>query len=104
MAKLNANNPLKGAITAVSSHIVIHPVTTKARIKSFVELAYRLNAGDPHWVPPLKSEVYALLDPKKNPFFEHAKVQLFLAEQNGVIVGRISAHIDDLAQQQPVEQ
>ncbi|WP_108810444.1 GNAT family N-acetyltransferase [Sphingorhabdus sp. Alg231-15] len=88
----------------MSSHIVIQPVTTKAQLKSFVELAYRLNADDPHWVPPLKSEVYALLSPKKNPFFEHATVQLFLAEQGGEIVGRISAHIDHLALEQPVEQ
>tara|TARA_R110000772_G_scaffold12128_5_gene37335 strand:- start:1679 stop:2833 length:1155 start_codon:yes stop_codon:yes gene_type:complete len=87
----------------VSSHIVIQAVTTKAQIKNFVELAYRLNADDPHWVPPLKSEVYALLSPKKNPFFEHATVQLFLAEQDGTPVGRISAHIDHLALKQPAE-
>lgn len=88
----------------MSSHIVIYPVTTKAQIKTFVELGYRLNADDPHWVPPLKSEVYALLNPKKNPFFEHGRMQLYLAEQDGITVGRISAHIDDLALKQPVEQ
>ncbi|MEP2100888.1 MAG: N-acetyltransferase [Parasphingorhabdus sp.] len=88
----------------MSSHIVIQPVTTKAQLKAFVELAYRLNADDPHWVPPLKSETYALLSPKKNPFFEHATVQLYLAERDGEAVGRISAHIDHLALEQPVEQ
>ncbi len=87
----------------MSSHIVIQPVTTKAQRKHFVELPYRLYANDPHWVPPLKSEVYALLTPKKNPFFEHATVQLFLAEQDGKTVGRISAHFDHLALEQPVE-
>jgi len=94
---------LKVQITTVSSHIVIQPVTTKAQRKRFVELPYRLYANDPHWVPPLKSETYALLTPKKNPFFEHATVQLFLAEQDGKVVGRISAHIDHLALEQPVE-
>lgn len=94
---------LKVQITTVSSHIVIQPVTTKAQRKRFVELPYRLYANDPHWVPPLKSETYALLTPKKNPFFEHATVQLFLAEQDGQTVGRISAHIDHLALEQPVE-
>lgn len=88
----------------MSSNIVIHPVTNKSQRKSFVELAYRLYKNDPHWVPPLKSETYALLNPKKNPFFEHAKVQLFLAEKDGLPVGRISAHIDYLALEQPVEQ
>lgn len=94
---------LKVQITTVSSDIVIQPVTTKAQRKRFVELPYRLYANDPHWVPPLKSETYALLTPKKNPFFEHATVQLFLAEQAGQAVGRISAHIDHLALEQPVE-
>lgn len=94
---------IKVQITTVSSDIVIQPVTTKAQRKRFVELPYRLYAEDPHWVPPLKSETYALLTPKKNPFFEHATVQLFLAEQNGKTIGRISAHIDHLALEQPVE-
>jgi GNAT superfamily N-acetyltransferase len=34
------------------------------------------------------------IDPKKNPFFEHAEVQFFLAVRDGRVVGRISAHID----------
>ena len=87
-----------------SSDIVIQPVTTKTRKKAFVELAYQLNANDPAWIPPLRSEVYALLSSKKNPFFEHATVQLFLAIRDGQTVGRISAHIDHLALEQPLEQ
>lgn len=87
-----------------TQNIVIRPVTSKSEKKIFVETAYRLNADDPNWVPPLKTEVYALLNPKKNPFFEHATVQLFLAHENGRPVGRISAHIDHLALTQPAEQ
>ncbi len=87
-----------------TADIVIKPVTTKAQTKQFVECAYQINANDPHWVPPLKSEVYALLTPGKNPFFEHARVQLFLAMKEGKVVGRISAHIDELALAQPPEQ
>lgn len=88
----------------MSSDITIIPVTTKARKNTFIELAYRINANDPAWIPPLRSQVHALLTPGKNPFFEHATVQLFLAEQDGKPVGRISAHIDHLALEQPVEQ
>jgi GNAT superfamily N-acetyltransferase len=84
--------------------IVIRPVNTKRDLKAFIELAYRLNADDPHWVPPLRSDMRELLTPGKNPFFEHADVQLMLAEQNGQVVGRISAHIDHLALTQPAEQ
>ncbi|MDZ3830215.1 MAG: N-acetyltransferase [Sphingopyxis sp.] len=84
--------------------ITIHPVKDKAALREFVELAYRLNRGDPAWVPPLKGEVYALLTPGKNPWFEHGKAQYFLARRNGRTVGRISAHIDALALEQPAEQ
>ena len=86
------------------SNISIIPVETKEQRKAFVDLAYRLNANDPRWVPPLKSEAHALLDPKKNPFFEHATVQLFLAMRGNKAVGRISASIDHLALEQPPEQ
>jgi GNAT superfamily N-acetyltransferase len=34
-------------------------------------------------------------DPRKNPFFEHARVNLFLAERNGEVVGRVAAIDDD---------
>ncbi|GAB5489128.1 MAG: hypothetical protein Pars2KO_26980 [Parasphingorhabdus sp.] len=88
----------------MSANIVITPVSTKAHIKQFVDIAYRLNADDPHWVPPLKSEVMNIITPGKNPFFEHADVQFFLAHQDKKVVGRISAHIDHLALEQPLEQ
>ncbi len=84
--------------------ISIRPVKTKADTKAFVDLPYRLYAHDPNWVPPLKDEVYGLITPGKNPWFEHGEAQLFLAERGGAIVGRISAHIDHLALTQPPEQ
>ena len=84
--------------------INIRPVTTKADKQAFVDLPFRLYADDPNWVPPLKSDVMATITPGKNPWFEHGKAQLFLAERNGHIVGRISAHLDYLALAQPPEQ
>lgn len=86
------------------SDVTVTPVADKADRKAFVDLAYRLNASDPHWVPPLRADVEELLNPKKNPFFEHAEVQLFLARRAGKVVGRISAHFDRLAWTLPPEQ
>lgn len=84
--------------------LVIAPVNSKGERKAFVDLAYRLNAADPNWVPPLRMEAMELVTPGKNPFFDHAEVQFFLARRGGEVVGRISAHIDHLAVAQPVEQ
>ncbi|EJL26629.1 hypothetical protein [Novosphingobium sp. AP12] len=86
------------------AELVITSISSKADRAAFVDLAYRLNAADQNWVPNLRSEEISKFTPGKNPFFEHAKVQLFLARRDGRIVGRISAHIDELALKQPVEQ
>jgi hypothetical protein len=93
----------KGKIVA-SSELVIVPVTSKADRAAFVDYAYTHNAVDPNWVANLRSEEIAKFTPGKNPFFEHARHQLFLAERGKAVVGRISAHIDELALTQPVEQ
>lgn len=85
------------------SDISVEPVAGKRDFDTFVDLAYRINASDPNWVPPLRGEVVELLTPGKNPFFEHAKVQLFLARRSGRLVGRISAHYDELALAQPLD-
>lgn len=81
----------------VDAQIVVVPVTTKAERETFVDLSYRLNRSDPNWVPPLRIEALELVTPGKNPFFDHADVQLFLAKRGEQVVGRISAHIDHLA-------
>lgn len=86
------------------AELVITPISSKADRAAFVDLAYRLNAADQNWVPNLRSEEISKFTPGKNPYFDHAKVQLFLARRDGRVVGRISAHIDELALKQPVEQ
>jgi hypothetical protein len=80
------------------------PVTDKRTRREFVDISYRINASDPNWVHPLRSEALELVTPGKNPFFEHATVAQFIARVNGRAVGRISAHIDRLALEQPPEQ
>ena len=84
--------------------VSISPVSGKADLKAFIDVAYRLNERDPNWVPPLRHEVRELVNPEKNPFFQHADVQFFLARRGNDVVGRISAHIDHLALAQPVDQ
>ena len=89
----------------VHSDISITPASSKAEIAEFVDLAFRINAADPNYVPNLRGEEIGKFTPGKNPFFEHARCQLFLArDASGAVVGRISAHIDELALAQPAEQ
>ena len=80
------------------SDLLIRAVSTSRARKAFVDFAWEVYRDDPAWVPPLKSEIHALLDPKQNPWFGHGRAALFLAERNNRVVGRISAQIDDLVQ------
>ncbi len=80
------------------SDLVIRPVSTARDRDAFVDFAWTVYRNDPAWIPPLKSEVHGLLDPKKNPWFGHGRAALFLAERDGAVVGRISAQVDDLVQ------
>ena len=82
----------------------IRPIASTRDRKAFVDLPFRLYAGDPNWVPPLKSEALGMITPEKNGWYSHAEAQLFLAEEGGRVVGRISAHIDTLALTMPPEQ
>jgi len=82
----------------------ISPVSTKAERAVWVDYVYEANAGDPSFVPQLRGEEIKKVTIGGNPFHEHARVQLFLARAGGRVVGRISAHIDELAIGQPAEQ
>jgi GNAT superfamily N-acetyltransferase len=82
-----------------SARVTIRPVATKQDRKAFVDFAWEVYKDDPAWVPPLKDEVHGLITPGKNPWFEHAVAQFWLAERDGKMVGRISAQVDELVQE-----
>jgi GNAT superfamily N-acetyltransferase len=63
-------------------------------MREFIELPYRLHSTSPVWVPPLRLERRIFLSRRQNPFFTHGDAQLFLAERDGRVVGRVSAHYD----------
>lgn len=76
--------------------IFVAQVTDKQSKRDFLDVPFTVHANDPNWVAPLYLERDEHLDPRKNPFFQHADVQLFVAYKNGKPVGRISAQDDHL--------
>ncbi|RKY92462.1 N-acetyltransferase [candidate division KSB1 bacterium] len=79
----------------MNSELQIIPVTNKRQLRRFIMLPWKLYRNDPNWVPPLIMDQKKLLDRKKNPFFAHSTAEFFLAVQNGNVVGRIAALIND---------
>ena len=76
--------------------ITIREASSRAAVSAFLDVPFAVYAGDRNWVPPLYFERHEHLSPKKNPYFDHADVSLFVAERDGKPVGRISAQIDRL--------
>jgi len=88
--------------TEGSHSIRIETVTGRRQLNDFIALPWSVYDRDPNWVPPLLFEQKQRLT-AKNPFFEHARWQAWLAYRGGRVVGRISAQIDRLFEQQHQE-
>ncbi|WP_017316687.1 hypothetical protein [Mastigocladopsis repens] len=78
--------------------IEIRSVNTPADSELFLDVPALVYANDPHWVPPLRSDVVKQFAPS-NPFFEYGKLQQFIAlsqEAKGDrAVGRIVAAVNN---------
>jgi len=64
--------------------------TSRAHVRRFVQLPFRLYAGHPLWVPPLLMDAELPLNRAKHPFYEHSEADFFLAVRDGRDVGRIA--------------
>lgn len=78
------------------NNVSVCPVETARDLTRFIDFAYDVYKDDPNAAPMLRRDAIELLDPKKNPWFEHARARFFLAKRDGKVVGRISAQVDQL--------
>jgi GNAT superfamily N-acetyltransferase len=70
----------------------IHPVdlSNKSQVNRFIQIPFRVNAGNPNWVPPIIMDVKTQLNKEKHPYYEHSDGEFFMAEQDGRDVGRLA--------------
>jgi GNAT superfamily N-acetyltransferase len=76
------------------SEIRVVPVVAKRALRAFIRFPHRLYRDAPNWVPPLDADIKERLDVRRNPFFEHAEREAFLAFRDGEPVGRIVGVVD----------
>lgn len=74
--------------------ISVVPVEDEVKKLQFIKFPFKLYKNEPNWVAPLIFEIRNNLDEKKNPFFKHSRIKLFLAYKNSDIVGRIAAIVN----------
>lgn len=76
--------------------VTVKTVSSKKELMQFIKLPWKIYKNDPYWVPHLLMDRKKILSKEKNPFFKHAEMEMYLAEKNGEIVGRIAAIKNDL--------
>lgn len=101
---INADSAVvESALNAIAIQII--PVTTTVEQEWFLDVPAIVYAGDPNWVPPLRSSIAKQFAPK-NPFFQSGRLQQFVAvrgEASGErsqkahpsLLGRIVAAVND---------
>lgn len=70
---------------------------TASELRRYVKFGIDLYEGSPCYVPPLRIDELQTLSPKKNPAFEFCKAQSFMAYSDGKPAGRITAIVNDVA-------
>ncbi len=81
------------------SAVEIREVSGKQALNAFIRVPWNIYKDDPNWVPPLiveRKETFST----KHPYFKHAVWKAWIAYRDGKPVGRISAQVDQLHQQQ----
>ncbi|HET8822767.1 MAG TPA: hypothetical protein VFM57_14575 [Thermoleophilaceae bacterium] len=74
--------------------VEVAPVSSRADMREFIELPFRLHSNAEGWIPPLRIERWHFLHPRTGAFYKRGEAELFLARRRGNVVGRISAQID----------
>ncbi|MFA8449207.1 MAG: GNAT family N-acetyltransferase [Bacteroidales bacterium] len=70
-------------------------VTDKNTQRAFLNMVDLIYKDDPNYVRPLDMMIEKVFDPNKNVFFNHGKCTRWILEEDGLVIGRIAAFIND---------
>lgn len=77
--------------------IQIVEVTSKSKLRKFVDFPNQLYKDVPQFIPAFYGDDLSDWNPKKNPAFQYCEARAFLAYRDGQIVGRIGAILSHAA-------
>lgn len=80
------------AVPASNDALRIEPVDTREpkQVREFLDLPFRIYAGHPLWVPPLRMDAALQLNRERHPYYRHSEADFFLARRGARTVGRIA--------------
>ncbi|MEO0468836.1 MAG: GNAT family N-acetyltransferase [Bacteroidota bacterium] len=73
-----------------TERIRVSPVVTAGHLRRFAQFPYQLYGHHPYWVPPILQQEINTLDLMRNPAFDRAEVQMWMAWRGKRMVGRIA--------------
>lgn len=86
------------------AEVHVEPANARDEIDEYVKFPFDLYRDFEHWVPPLLMERRDFLNPAKNPVYEYADIQPFIARRGAQVVGTITAiHNRRFAELRPAE-
>ena len=74
--------------------IEIKEVSSISGLKTFINFPFTLYAGNPYWVPTLRSDDLNTFRKDKNPAFEFCEAKYWLAYKDGKVAGRVAGIIN----------
>ncbi|MGA1340815.1 MAG: GTP cyclohydrolase, partial [Flavobacteriaceae bacterium] len=74
--------------------IQIVPAHTKKLVHAFAKFPFSLYRNHHYWVPPIIDAELASWDKSKNPVFDHAEADFFLAYKDDQLVGRVACIVN----------
>ena len=77
--------------------VIVKKVETQAERRAYISFPVKLYQDNPYYVPALFLDELSVLDPKRNPYMDFCRFELFLAYKDGKVVGRIAAIINEIA-------
>ena len=77
-----------------SRSVEVRPVRTPRDRSRFLDLPYKLYRNHPHWIAPLRLAQKDILNTRSHPFYKTSDAEMFLAEREGRIAGRVMAIIN----------
>ncbi|MCZ6771075.1 MAG: N-acetyltransferase [Proteobacteria bacterium] len=91
---VGASSDVVRAEISNAAPVSVEPVATKADREAFIRLPWTIYADDPAWCPPLLYERRHHLRLVERASPQTMSAGLWLARQNGKVVGRISAQVN----------
>ena len=82
-----------------ASIVKTRAVTTKADLKTFIDLPYDIYRDEPNWRAPIRLDRVTHVNPAKNPIMDGIDYQFFLVSRDGQEVGRICAFVSQAHQE-----